>query len=683
MRVRLTQKAVGQNQKSRIQAAVQGMMHMMMMQIRPIYDEEPMAKVQTTAEINVFAIGQHHTEQPEFSNEGEVVQNAEECHDTWKLTSQPHRNQSVVRQPNAFKSERTRISKPQCDSQVNVNYDLTKPVITHYFPKEREAAFAKPHHMIASSNSRISSKNMPRFSSNDMKCVVSANHDSCVTKFLNEFNSRAKVPSNKTPKRNKIIEQISVPNEQERQIPTGHKFSIQKTSVVQKKTTTPRSCLRWKPTGKIFKTVGLRWVPTGKIFSSSITKVDSEPLNGSNADITNQYECKQTLDVSAEHLSDTYVFIVKMEIMLEPTSNKLLVDVPVMRTREHGKSNTSVKDTCPNNALNLKGNRMILDPGIVEGQATQTVISHNAAYQAGDLNAYDSDCDEHNIAKVSLMENLSHYGLDVLAEKAQQLKPNLYDGNVIKNTYALTIPDSEKTLKHAEESHSKMLLKQQDPMVLEKKVNTTPVDYNSMNSLDPSPSCRPTKVEVLNELPKVSMDKVNKDIEEIEMINIELDHKVSRLIAENEHLKQIYKQLYDSIKPKRIRSKEQCGALINQVNQKFVEISDLNVSLQEKDLVITTHKNKLRKLKGKYLADNIVTKHTIASEMLKFDMEPIARKLLNNITAHSDYLRHTQEQATILREVVEQGKSQNPINNSLDSAWPTSWSTRAGPHTLG
>nr|GEZ36983.1 retrovirus-related Pol polyprotein from transposon TNT 1-94 [Tanacetum cinerariifolium] len=63
---------------------------------------------------------------------------------------------------------------------------------------------------------------------------------------------------------------------------------------------TPRSCLRWKLTGKIFKTVGLRWVPTRKIFASSITKVDSKPLNGSNADITNQYECKKTLDVSVD-----------------------------------------------------------------------------------------------------------------------------------------------------------------------------------------------------------------------------------------------------------------------------------------------------------------------------------------------------------------------------------------------
>ncbi|GKA92004.1 hypothetical protein Tco_0813929 [Tanacetum coccineum] len=54
--------------------------------------------------------------------------------------------------------------------------------------------------------------------------------------------------------------------------------------------------------------------------------------------------------------------------------------------------------------------------------------------------------------------------------------------------------------------------------------------------------------------------------------------------------------------------------------------------------------------------------------MLKIDVEPIAPKLLNNKTAYSDYHRHTQEQVAILREVVEQGKSQNPLNNSLDYA---------------
>ncbi|GKC88120.1 hypothetical protein Tco_1148769 [Tanacetum coccineum] len=68
---------------------------------------------------------------------------------------------------------------------------------------------------------------------------------------------------------------------------------------MHEKTTSPRSCLRWKQTGRIFKTVGLRWVPTGKIFTSSTTTINSEPLHGSNTDITNLHECIQTLDSSA------------------------------------------------------------------------------------------------------------------------------------------------------------------------------------------------------------------------------------------------------------------------------------------------------------------------------------------------------------------------------------------------
>nr|GFB90496.1 hypothetical protein [Tanacetum cinerariifolium] len=47
-------------------------------------------------------------------------------------------------------------------------------------------------------------------------------------------------------------------------------------------------------------------------------------------------------------------------------------------------------------------------------------ITHNVAYQANDLDAYDSDFDEINSAKVALMMNLSHYGSDDLAEVHNQ-----------------------------------------------------------------------------------------------------------------------------------------------------------------------------------------------------------------------------------------------------------------------
>ncbi|GJX92628.1 retrovirus-related pol polyprotein from transposon TNT 1-94 [Tanacetum coccineum] len=415
----------------------------------------------------------------------------------------------------------------------------------------------------------------------------------------------------------------------------------------------------------------------------------------------------------------------------------------------------------------------IHDPGSVEGQAIQTVITHNAAYQTDNLDAYDSDCDDLNTTKVALMANLSHYGSDALAEVhnldnvdnnminqgvqvissskqsnvvnhsetkitsdsnlipyshvndtltaelerykeqvkvlkegqnvdlkskdnvsdsceqsieidrlkqtlLEHLEPKLYDGNVIKNTSAIVIPDSEETLMLAEESH-------------------------------PSPSCRPTKVEVPKELPKFSMvntslkklkfhlagfDVVIKErtmattitegsaltfdhyfeLNELKAQSQEKDTVIKKLkeriksLSGNMNENKTYNQLYDSIKPTRIRSKEQCDALVSQVNQKSVEIFDLNVSLREKVLFITALKNELRKLKGKDLANNFVTKHPFAPKMLKINVEPLAPRLLNNRTAHSDYLRLTHEQAAVLREIVEQGKSQNPLNNSLDSS---------------
>ncbi|GKB21149.1 hypothetical protein Tco_0855072, partial [Tanacetum coccineum] len=56
------------------------------------------------------------------------------------------------------------------------------------------------------------------------------------------------------------------------------------------------------------------------------------------------------------------------------------------------------KDTCLNSALNLRGNEIIRVLRI----------------KSDGLDAYDSDCDELNTAKVALMANLSHYGSDAL-----------------------------------------------------------------------------------------------------------------------------------------------------------------------------------------------------------------------------------------------------------------------------
>nr|GEV44079.1 hypothetical protein [Tanacetum cinerariifolium] len=315
----------------------------------------------------------------------------------------------------------------------------------------------------------------------------------------------------------------------------------------------------------------------------------------------------------------------------------------------------------------------------------------------------------------------------------KELEPKLYDGNVIEKTSTIVIPDSKETFTLAEESRSKLILKQKDPMMLEKKVNTTPVDYNSVNSPEPTLSSRPTKVEaveqhrlesktfevkmnqVLNEHERLLEQVISKDI-----VNIIVNYSVATasvnvhecekcLKLETEFLnkkdfveKEIYNKLFrnyttlekhcislevDTQLNQEIFQKD--NSILNQsalsfdqlfelnelkaqsqekdtvikklkerikslsVNLKSVEISDLNASLQEKVLVITTLKDDLRKLNRKALADDVVTSHSIAPEMLKVHMEPLVPKLLNNRTTHFDYLMHTQEQAAILREVVE------------------------------
>ncbi|GJU85240.1 hypothetical protein Tco_1292786 [Tanacetum coccineum] len=499
------------------------------------------------------------------------------------------------------------------------------------------------------------------------------------------------------------------------------------------------------------------------------------------------------------------------------------------------------KDTSQANGQILHEEELafLADPGIAEGQATQTIINHNAAYQADDFDAYDSDCDELNTTKVALMANLSHYGADALAEVMS-----------LRNKSAIVIPDSEETLMLAEESRSKMLLKQKDPMMLEKKVNTTPVDYavlnqlsqdfetrfvpqtelsaeqafwsqNSVNSPDPTLSSRPTKVEVPKELPKVSMvntslkklkhhlagfdvvvkerttattitegswgfehtkacfrdeiipfvkalkdlfntfdqylidelsevqnvfhqmeqaveqhrlesktfevkmnqvlnknkrlleQVINKDIVNIIMnssvdnasVNVHECEKCLKLETELLNKEDfVEKEIYDKLFKSFTTLEKHCISLEvdTQLNQEIFqrdnsvsnqsapsfdqlfELNELKAQSQEKDtvikklkerikslrkvLVITALKDELRKIKGKALVDNAVTKHTIDPEMLKNDVEPITPKLLNNRTAHSAYIKHTQEEAAVLRDLVEHVKANYPLDHPLEYA---------------
>ncbi|GJR50708.1 retrovirus-related pol polyprotein from transposon TNT 1-94 [Tanacetum coccineum] len=174
---------------------------------------------------------------------------------------------------------------------------------------------------------------------------------------------------------------------------------------------------------------------------------------------------------------------------------------------------------------------------------------------------------------------------------------------------------------------------------------------------------------------KSKKENVKYDYCEIKTKNVELENSVAKLILENEHLcneinhvKQVFKEQFDSIKKTRVHTKEQSDSLIDKLNLKSAENEDLKAQIQDKIFVITSLKNELRKVKGKEIVDitaQIPSTNTIVPGMFKLDLEPLAPRLLQNRKAHIDYLKYTQEQAYILRGIVEQAKAEQLFDKEL------------------
>ncbi|GJU72932.1 retrovirus-related pol polyprotein from transposon TNT 1-94 [Tanacetum coccineum] len=188
--------------------------------------------------------------------------------------------------------------------------------------------------------------------------------------------------------------------------------------------------------------------------------------------------------------------------------------------------------------------------------------------------------------------------------KAQRIKQTLYDGAVMSNTHvAMPMIDDEETLILKEESQSKMFEKAKDPEVIAKKISHKPIDYEKLNSLTDDFG----KLDVLSELPNVS--------------------------------------------------------LVNACLKK------LKFHLTQFDLVVKKRTTPSALEEGKEIVENVVhtpSATTIAPGMFKLDLVPLPPRLLQNRDVYIDYLRHTQEQANTLWELVKQAKAKQPLDRELD-----------------
>nr|GEX44438.1 ribonuclease H-like domain-containing protein [Tanacetum cinerariifolium] len=240
--------------------------------IRPIYDKEPMAEVQLTTECNIFATRQRHIEQPEIITEGRVDQYAEQ----WQ-------HGQILNET----SNKAKIKK-EIDVLETMNIELKQTVAK--LLKENETL--KKHYKDLYDSIKITR-------SNTIEQTTSL--------LANNADLKAQIQK-------KIFANTALKNDLRKLRGNSVDTKFAKTSVLGKpvlQSLRNQSVVRqlnafkserpqmWKPMGRIFKTVGLRWVPTGKILTSCTSKDDSEPKHGSNVDIPNIHECKQTMDSSA------------------------------------------------------------------------------------------------------------------------------------------------------------------------------------------------------------------------------------------------------------------------------------------------------------------------------------------------------------------------------------------------
>nr|GEU40609.1 hypothetical protein [Tanacetum cinerariifolium] len=149
--------------------------------------------------------------------------------------------------------------------------------------------------------------------------------------------------------------------------------------------------------------------------------------------------------------------------------------------------------------LDEKQLAFLVDPGVPDGQAVQTIILNNVAFQTEDLDTYHSNCDDISNAKAVLMANISSYGSDVISE----------------------VPHSET---YVNDMENKSVLAMQD-FEQPPAVDFTDNEIHSDSNIISKPSdALPIKIKAPKELPKIIL--VNESLKKLEFYLAKFDNVV-------------------------------------------------------------------------------------------------------------------------------------------------------------
>nr|GEW72068.1 hypothetical protein [Tanacetum cinerariifolium] len=213
-------------------------------------------------------------------------------------------------------------------------------------------------------------------------------------------------------------------------------------------------------------------------------------------------------------------------------------------------------------------NELMQDLWVLNGQAVQTIIPNNAAFQTEDLDTYDSDCDDLSNTQVVLMTNISNYDSDVISE----------------------VPDSETDLNDMENQSVLVMQDFEQPLAVDSIDNEIHSDNNIILYSQYLQETQQEKAnnEQNNESVTAKLERYKGRVKSFKQcLNIDL----------SSHEKIIDSQMDDTIKEK-IALKEQVGSLEQNL---FKQIKEKECLLQ----TLTVYKIESKEKEDKYMENKI------------------------------------------------------------------------------
>nr|GEV75055.1 retrovirus-related Pol polyprotein from transposon TNT 1-94 [Tanacetum cinerariifolium] len=246
---------------------------------------------------------------------------------------------------------------------------------------------------------------------------------------------------------------------------------------------------------------------------------------------------------------------------------------------------------------------------------------------------------------------------------------------VIAKEHALIyVIDDEDSLILEEESRSKMLDKQNDPISIEKKIKISLIDYLKLNKIKEDFGKRFVTQKELSA--KQASWLKHSSLSETPVTS----HTHVRIEAPSE-LPEVLKDTFIAFDKNLLDEITKVQTVFNQmeaaVDQFFVDKNVFEIQIKQLRIdndqllnQIMSLKNELRKLKGKNVVNTVVSKPnaTLAPRLFKLDIEPISPRLKNNMDAHEVYIKITIKYADTLRGFIERAKTLYPSEPLLESA---------------